>query len=127
MSSTGNFTQYSGRFDGVSKSGSPGLRFLAVYVEAIDALDRESTKAKQLVGLISPSTNFITNGGEPSSLSQVEGMFVHRAAMLSRFTHAEHAINATDLAHDDDDGCRTVICETTSRLKFSRNLQTISY
>lgn len=111
MFSQGPFTAYKGPLQALPQTGSPGLRFLSLYIHTIDALDQTSAPIS-LSKLLAPSATFTTNGGDTVSAAQVLQMFAHREKLLSVFSHTEHAISAFDLEHEA--GRRTVICEYVS-------------
>lgn len=113
-SSSGTFTHYTGSLTSLS-SESPGLRFFAAYISAIDALDRTSAEAARLLNLVSPDVKFITKSGnkdEPVGLTQIQTMFGMRSTMLSKFSHSDNDVAVSELVNNQ--GGIALVCETIS-------------
>jgi hypothetical protein len=108
----GTFTHYSGPLPGLPSTDSPGFLFLSTYIAGIDALDRSSSEAKQLLEILSPTATFTNNGGDALPLSKVEAMFAQRQGMLQLFEHGSPVVT-WDL--ETEGGGRTVVLECASK------------
>ncbi|KAH8761720.1 hypothetical protein BGZ57DRAFT_904528 [Hyaloscypha finlandica] len=111
----GTFTHYSGPLPGLPSTNSPGFLFLSTYIAGIDALDRSSPEAKQLLEILSPTATFTNNGGDSLPLSKVEAMFAQRQGMLQLFEHGSPVVT-WDL--ETEGGGRTVVLECASKTVF---------
>src|SRR5580700_7189851 len=97
----------------IPSSASPGLRFLAAFLPAVDSLD---PAANALGQFLTPDSVFIINGGEPTPAETVIGMMKMRSQRLKAFQHGLKA--AWDVELEDGSGKRVVMYESVSVTVF---------
>jgi hypothetical protein len=107
------YSSHTGALSDIPQDASPGLRFLAAYVPAIDSLDAPDPG---LDHYISPEAKFFTNKNSAVKLEQMLPMFASRGQMLLAFGHGDYAIKAWDL--EGEGSRRTVIFESVSKSVF---------
>jgi len=109
--SKGTFTHFTGRLSSIDNESSPGLRFLAGYLKAVDELDQTAV-VPPLAQFLDPSATITMNNSKPSAYATLQKMFNQRIEMLSEFGHSHFPVEAYDLLHED--GSHVVICHAFS-------------
>jgi hypothetical protein len=100
-----------GPYTSIPSDTSPGLRFLKGILQALDSLEPPATP---IGAFLSPSAQFIINGGKPIPSSAISSMLSSRREKLIAFRH--DVTVAWDV--EKDDGKRTVMYESVSITVF---------
>jgi hypothetical protein len=100
---------HTGPYQTIPLAASPGLRFLAAFLPAVDSLDPAANPLDQY---LTPNAVFIINGNEPTPAETITGMMAMRSQRLKTFRHDLKA--AWDVEMDDGTGRRMVMYESVS-------------